>query len=96
MVDTDARRLLAALASTTPPDGSEDRVTTTATDYRNPIDRAIDATEDLDAATAFLADNDLAELEAAIERAHRDLSSRAEEGRAALERLREFRRAALK
>lgn len=95
MVETDTRRLLAALAGDGSVEDSEECVATAPTDYRECIDRAIAATEDVDAATTFLADTDLGDLEAALDRAEQDLSSRADEGRTALERLREFRRVAI-
>lgn len=95
MADTDARRLLAALAGDAPAEESTGHIALESTDYREPIDRAIAATEDLDAATTFLADADFTDLEAAIERAERDMSSRADEGRETLAQLREFRQAAL-
>lgn len=94
MVETDTRRLLAALAGGGSAEDPDRCAATAPTDYRDRIDRAIAATEDLDAATAFLAENDLEDLESAIERAERDVSSRVGAGREAFERLREFRRVA--
>lgn len=95
MADTDARRLLAALAREGAGQEREEPKDRVASGYREHIDRAVAATEDLESATAFLAEHDLSELNAAVERAETDLSTRAESGRDALERLRDFRDAAV-
>lgn len=95
MTDTDARRLLAALAGDGGAAEAERRPTRNGTEYRTLIDRAVAATEDFESATAFLAEHDLTALEDAVERADADLSARGESGREALERFRGLRDAAV-
>ena len=86
MADHDAAQFLAALAGSG--DGGSRSESPKEADYRGIIDEAVAATESLDAATAFLVDEDLAALAEAVERAERDVSQRAECGRAALDSLR--------
>ncbi len=63
-------------------------------EYRETIERADAAVDDLDAAAAFVEDVGLAELERAVARAETDLRATASDGRAALSAFREFRAAA--
>ncbi|WP_254273716.1 hypothetical protein [Haloarcula marina] len=65
-----------------------------AGDYRAVIDRAIRATEDVEAAAAFVDSVGLDSLERAVERAEREVSGRAREGRDALAAFQRFRAAA--
>lgn len=94
MVERDARQLLAALAGDESVDGSERACRGSDGAYRDVIDRATEATSDLDAATTFVAEYDLEDLEGAVERAEADLSKRGEAGRAALDAFRRLRMAA--
>ncbi|WP_226012494.1 hypothetical protein [Halomicrobium salinisoli] len=63
-------------------------------EYRETIERADAAVDDLDAAAAFVEEVGLAELERAVARAETDLSATASDGRAALSAFREFREVA--
>ena len=65
-----------------------------ATDYRAVIERAVEATGDLEAAAAFVESVGLDRLEAAVERAALEVSGLADEGRDALATFERFRVAA--
>jgi len=65
-----------------------------ATDYRAVIERAVTATDDLDAAASFVKSVGLDGLERAVERAEREVSGLAEDGREALATFERFRVAA--
>ncbi|MBX0293476.1 hypothetical protein [Haloarcula nitratireducens] len=60
-------------------------------DYRAVIERAATATKDVEAAAQFVEDVGLAALESAVERAEREVSELATEGRAALAAFERFR-----
>ena len=62
-----------------------------ATDYRTIIERAVDATEDVEAAAAFVESVGLDRLEAAVETAEHEVSGLAADGRAALAAFERFR-----
>jgi hypothetical protein len=101
MTDSDrAKAALAALA-----DGDTDEEPSPVTDqpppaagdnadYRRVIERASRATEDVDAAAEFVEAVGLERLEAAVERADREVSALADEGRDALATFERFRVAA--
>ncbi|MFB6223214.1 MAG: hypothetical protein ABEH86_06025 [Haloarcula sp.] len=63
-------------------------------DYRTVIERATEATTDLDAAVAFVETVGVDRLDAAVEQAEHEVSGLADEGRAALHAFREYRDAA--
>jgi len=63
-------------------------------DYRAVIERAVEATEDVEAAAAFAESVGRDRLEAAVERAEREVSELAGDGREALETFERFRAAA--
>jgi hypothetical protein len=63
-------------------------------DYRAVIERATEATRDIEAAAEFVETVGLDRLETAVERAEREVSERASEGRAALATFERFRVAA--
>ncbi|WP_262175708.1 hypothetical protein [Haloarcula laminariae] len=63
-------------------------------DYRSVIERATAATEDVDAAAAFVESVGLERLERAVERAERGVSGLADDGREALAAFERFRVAA--
>lgn len=63
-------------------------------DYRTVIERATDATEDLDAAVAFVETVGVGRLEAAVAQAEHEVSGLADDGRAALRAFRRYREAA--
>jgi hypothetical protein len=90
MAQDDARRLLGALAGDGPTDDGTD-TPGEADEYARTIDRATSALEDVEAAATFVAEGGLEGLEAAIERAERDLSEAATRGRSTLEAYREYR-----
>jgi len=62
--------------------------------YRETIERATTALDDLDAAATFVEEEGIDELEAAVEAAEQSVSACASDGRDALEAYREFRAAA--
>lgn len=64
------------------------------TDYRAVIERAVAATEDVDAAAAFVESVGLDGLERAVERAEREVSGLADDGREALATFEAYRVAA--
>lgn|GEM_PF-997320 len=64
------------------------------TDYRAVIERAVAATEDVEAAAAFVDSVGLDRLEAAVSAAEREVSGLAADGRAALATFERFRAAA--
>ncbi|WP_324663115.1 hypothetical protein [Haloarcula sediminis] len=64
------------------------------TDYRVVIERAVTATEDVDAAAAFVESVGLDRLERAVKRAEREVSGLADDGREALATFEEYRVAA--
>lgn len=63
-------------------------------DYRTVIEQATVATDDLDAAVAFVETFGVGRLEAAVEQAEHEVSGLADEGRAALRAFRRYREAA--
>lgn len=65
-----------------------------ATDYRAVIERAADATEDIEAAAGFVESVGLDRLEWAVERAEHEVSGLAADGREALATFERFRAAA--
>ncbi|MFC6756089.1 MULTISPECIES: hypothetical protein [Haloarcula] len=65
-----------------------------ATDYRAVIERAVDATGDIEAAAAFVESVGLGGLERAVERAEYEVSGLAADGREALATFERFRAAA--
>jgi len=67
---------------------------TEAADYRAVIERAVRATDDIEAAAEFVASGGLEELEAAVETAEHEVSGLAAEGRGALAAFERFRVAA--
>jgi len=80
------------------PDGTasetaSERVDASA-DYRAVIERARAATEDIEAAAAFVGEVGLDRLEEAVAQAELEVSGLAEDGRAALETFERFRAAA--
>jgi len=85
----------ADLAKSADDDGL-DRVGTDPVDdgYRAVIERASAATADLDDAAAFAEDIGVAALEAAVREAEREVSTLADDGRAALRAFRRYRHAA--
>ncbi|WP_336336947.1 hypothetical protein [Haloarcula brevis] len=78
--------------------GGANRATTDGTgdeaDYRAVIQQASDATDDLDAAVAFLDTFGVDRLEAAVAQAEHEVSGLADEGRAALRAFQRYRDAA--
>ncbi|EMA06817.1 hypothetical protein SAMN05443574_105246 [Haloarcula vallismortis] len=62
--------------------------------YRTVIERATQATDDLDEAVAFVETFGVGRLEAAVEQAEHEVSGLADEGRAALRVFRRYRDAA--
>lgn len=93
MTDDQVKAALAALADgtdSTAPERSEDEFE----DYRATIRRAVEAQNDLEAAAAFVEAEGLCELERAVERAEREVSGLAADGRDALAAFRAFRTAA--
>ncbi|MDS0220686.1 hypothetical protein NDI54_04885 [Haloarcula sp. S1AR25-5A] len=73
--------------------GATDELDTDA-DYRTVIEQATAATDDLDAAVAFVETFGVERLEAAVEQAEHEVSGLADEGRAALRTFRRYRDAA--
>ena len=63
-------------------------------DYRTVIERATEATDDLDEAVAFVETFGVGRLEAAVAQAEHEVSGLADEGRAALRAFRRYRDAA--
>jgi nitrate reductase assembly molybdenum cofactor insertion protein NarJ len=63
-------------------------------DYRTVIEQATAATDDLDAAVAFVETFGVGRLEAAVAQAEHEVSGLADEGRAALRTFRRYRDAA--
>ncbi|KAA9406375.1 hypothetical protein JZX76_09210 [Haloarcula hispanica] len=63
-------------------------------DYRTVIERATQATDDLDEAVAFVETFGVGRLEAAVAQAEHEVSGLADEGRAALRAFRRYRDAA--
>jgi hypothetical protein len=63
-------------------------------DYRTVIERAIEATDDLDEAVAFVQTFGVGRLEAAVAQAEHEVSGLADEGRATLRAFRRYRDAA--
>ena len=99
--DEDVRRAFARLAETDGPDddGPDDDGALSPSPnverpFRETIARATTAVEDVEAAARFVDAVGLDELERAVERADRSVSSRAADGREALAAFRDFRRAA--
>ena len=74
--------------------GERPEATGPATDYRTVIERAVAATDDLDAAASFVESVGLDGLERAVERAEREVSGLAADGREALATFERFRVAA--
>ncbi|WP_276270870.1 hypothetical protein [Haloarcula litorea] len=110
MTDPDrARAALAGLATgefatqaePEPPSGAADRPTDaqptggqSTGDYRAVVERAAAATEELSAAAAFVEEVGLDDLERAVERAEREVSGVAADGRRALDAFRRYREVA--
>ena len=89
---TDALEALAAGHRDHVNAGSNDDSGGPVTDeYTTVIARAVDATDDLDAAVTFLEDTGLERLEAAVERAEAEVSGKATAGRDALAAFRRYR-----
>lgn len=74
--------------------GEQSEPTESVTSYRAVIERAVAATEDLDAAAAFVESVGLDRLETAVGRAEREVSGLAADGREALATFERFRVAA--
>jgi hypothetical protein len=100
VTDEQVKAALAALADGTA--NADETATSTATDhcesgpgdYRATIRRAVEAQDDLEAAASFVESVGVRELERAVERAEREVSGLAAEGRDALAAFRAFRAAA--
>jgi len=97
MSDDAVRRALASLARSagSEPGNADDSATAHQCEtYRETIERATTAVQDLDAAVTFVEDGGVEELERAVERAEQSVSACAEDGARALEAFRAFREAA--
>ena len=102
MTETErAKAALAALAdgetrgaTMEPSDGQVTDEQPKPADYRAVIERAVTATEDVDAAATFVESVGLDGLERAVERAEREVSGLADDGRAALATFEAYRAAA--
>jgi|GEM_PF-2845140 len=97
MSDDAVRRALANLAHSV--DSESETVDVSGSDeqpatYRETIERANAAVDDLDAAAEFVEEDGVEELERAVERAEQSVSACAEDGQRALVAFREFREAA--
>lgn len=97
MSEDAVRQALATLARTASSE-NESAGTTARTDdhatFRETIERATVAIEDVDDAAAFVTDVGVDELERAVERADQSVSACADDGRRALDAFRAFRDAA--
>ena len=103
MTDSEqVKAALAALASGDAPESTDDTArpetltesTSGAVAYRQVIEQAVAATDDVEAAAAFVESVGLDRLEAAVERAEHEVSGLAADGREALAAFERFRVAA--
>ena len=100
---TDSKQAKAALAALAAGDAADETVTPTTeqraetdngADYRRVIEQAVAATDDIEAAAAFVESVGVERLETAVETAEREVSELSSAGRDALGTFERFRAAA--